>query len=188
MSKVKAKKELSVRKNKKTGSNLWAWLVGGLTLLILLCFGIYFIYNGAKDVNNNKESEDLFNKVSIKNVEGTKSVDKEGLLYIYADSCVHCQALKPTIVEYLKKDNALKFKGFNLDKAEKVEINVNGNKVESVIDRDNLNRTELGKIFKKYDMVDKFEGTPTLLYIKDGKVSKTYVGDTTKLEDIPVKK
>lgn len=191
MSKTKEKEKLvrgKVDAKNNRSNKLWALLVLTMTLVVLLGFGGYFIYNGSKDVNEKKVSEDIYNKVKIKTVEETKSIDKEGLLYIYADSCVHCQNLKPTIVEYLKKDDALNFKSMNVDELDSVEIDVNGEKVKSVIDRENLNRTELGKVFKKYGLTDKFEGTPTLVYIKDGKLKNTYVGDSTRVEEIPVKK
>lgn len=164
-----------------------SWIVLGLTLLLLLGFGIYYMTKGTSEIKEKEKQTSILESTNLKSKEDLKDIDKEGLFYVYADSCVHCQKLKPTIMSYLEKDNKLPFKSINLDKVKRLKVVVQGQEIQTLVDKDKPERNLLGQVFKKYNMMDKFQGTPTLLHIKDGKVKESFVGDGTTLNQIPVK-
>lgn len=120
-------------------------LLVGLSLLILsACGGSGFYKTNA-----------------INGKEVYTQVDKEYLVYFYMPTCSHCQEFKPTLEEYITKEDALPIYKVNLSLA---------NERES---------------WSKYAI----QGTPTLVLIKDQNGDKVEVDrlvGVQKLDDIPV--
>lgn len=129
----------------------------------------------AKDNGNNKNVEHTY-KDTTKDDYGFKGTirkmktpitvkqEKEFMVYIFATSCPHCAKFKSVINEYAQKKTAMNVYAYDLD---------NEDDIESVRYFYNLYGNE-------------FQGTPTLLHIKNGELVNEYIGEQP-LENIPSK-
>lgn len=98
---------------------------------------------------------------AIAGTETYKQGDPEYLVYFYMPTCSHCQEFKPTLEEYITKDDALPMYKVNLALPAEKESWAN------------------------YDV----QGTPTLLHIEDRNGDKVEIDrllGVQKLADIPV--
>lgn len=102
-------------------------------------------------------------KFNTKNVD--VNVEDEYLAYFMKTSCVHCQKFRPTINEYTKEKGALNVYAFDLDNQDAMKA--------------------AGKLVTENKWP--VEATPTLIYVKDGKMVAKYEGDTVKVRDLPVR-
>ena len=90
----------------------------------------------------------------------------EYLVYFMSDECVYCQKFRTVLNEYVSEDGALPIYMFDIEESDTLQL--------------------LGSFIKKHDGELSIEGTPTVLYMKDGAILKTYTGLMDK-KDIPVK-
>lgn len=90
-------------------------------------------------------------KVDITNFDEVLKSDKKVIIKFYADWCAPCKALSP-ILEDVKKELG--------DDVEVVEVNVD----------------DSGELAQKYGI----RGIPTMIFINEGEVSSTLVGNQTK--------
>lgn len=90
----------------------------------------------------------------------------EYLVYFMSDECVYCQKFRPVLNEYVTEDGALSVYMFDIDESESLQL--------------------LGSFITEHEGDLEIAGTPTVLYMKDGAILKTYPGLMEK-KDIPVK-
>lgn len=128
-----------------------------LTLIGVLTAVILSACSGGKYIENEKFTEYVTEEVSL-------DKEDEFIIYAFARSCAHCSKFKPVLKKYLEKDDALNIYAYDVD----------DEKTNPFI----LSLSE--------ELGFKFEGTPTTIYIKDGKLANYFVG-TIDLEQIPVK-
>lgn len=102
-------------------------------------------------------------KFNTKNVD--VNVEDEYLAYFMKTSCVHCQKFRPTLNDYTKEKGALNVYAFDLDNEDAMKA--------------------AGKLVTENKWP--VEATPTLIYVKDGKMVAKYQGDTVKVRDLPVR-
>lgn len=97
---------------------------------------------------------------------GDKVHEGEYIVYFMSDECVYCQKFRPVLNEYVSEEGALPIYMFDIEESETLQL--------------------LGEFIKKHEGDLSIEGTPTVLYMKDGEILKTYTGLMEK-KDIPVK-
>lgn len=139
-------------------------LVIEIVLFIVLLIGITVIYNNFINKNkeqsiqesalkNDKEKENE-KIVEIKNAEHFEQevMGESGIVFIdfYATWCMPCKAMSPMIEEISKEHQEVKFVKINIDKNEELAI--------------------------KYNVMS----IPTMMIMKNGEVTKTFVGIINK--------
>lgn len=102
--------------------------------------------------------ENFYSDKAINGTQAFKQKDERYLLYFYMPTCAHCQEFKPTLEEYVLKEDALP------------------------IYKVNLSMPNEQVTWDTY----KVEGTPTLVLVENGKEIERFVGGQ-ELEDIPTK-
>lgn len=139
-------------------------LIIEIVVFILLLIGITCIYNYL--INRNNESyiqEDNLNnvkeesKMDIKEIKDSEQFKEEVinqsgtvLIDFYAEWCMPCKMMSPVIEELAKEYDEVKFVKINVDENEDLAI--------------------------EYNVVS----IPTLVVMKNGEVTKTFVGVTSK--------
>lgn len=139
-------------------------LIIEIALFILLLIGITVIYNylinknieesiPEKDLKNSEEEE----KVEIIEIKNAEQFEKEvinegGVVFVdfYATWCMPCKTMSPIIEEIAKEHKEVKFVKIDIDKNEELAI--------------------------KYNVMS----IPTMIIMKNGEVTKTFVGVTNK--------
>ncbi len=139
-------------------------LIIQIILFIILLIGITFGYNYVtnkkieestteKEFKNSEEGE----KVEIIEIKSAEQFEKEvinesGVVFIdfYATWCMPCKTMTPIIEEIAKEHTDVKFVKIDIDKNEELAI--------------------------KYNVMS----IPTMLIMKNGEVTKTFVGVTNK--------
>lgn len=137
-------------------------LIIEIAIFILLLIGITCIYNYlisknnesyVKEDNNIKEEKKM-DIMEIENAEQfqQKVINSEGTVFIdfYAEWCMPCKMMGPVIEELAKEHNEVKFVKINVDENEDLAM--------------------------KYNVIS----IPTMIVMKNGEVSKTFVGVTSK--------
>lgn len=139
-------------------------LIIEIALFIVLLIGITVAYNyiinkdieesiPEKDLKNSKEEEKV-EIIEIKNAEQFEKevINERGVVFVdfYATWCMPCKTMSPIIEEIAKEHKEVKFVKIDIDKNEELAI--------------------------KYNVMS----IPTMLIIKDGDVTKTFVGVTNK--------
>lgn len=139
-------------------------LIIEIALFIVLLIGITVAYNyiinknieesiPEKDLKNSKEEEKV-EIIEIKNAEQFEKevINESGVVFVdfYATWCMPCKTMSPIIEEIAKEHKEVKFVKIDIDKNEELAI--------------------------KYNVMS----IPTMLIIKDGEVTKTFVGVTNK--------
>ncbi len=137
-------------------------LIIEIAIFILLLIGITFIYNYLISKNNEsyvKEDNNIKeeNKMDIMEIENAEQfqqevINSEGTVFIdfYAEWCMPCKMMGPVIEELAKEHNEVKFVKINVDENEDLAM--------------------------KYNVIS----IPTMIVMKNGEVSKTFVGVTSK--------
>ena len=139
-------------------------LIIEIVLFILVLIGITVVYNYI--INKNIEPSIQENtlkfgeneeKIEIIKIENTEQFEKEvmnesGIVFVdfYATWCMPCRTMKPIIEEISKEHKEVKFVKIDIDKNEELAI--------------------------KYNVMS----IPTMLIIKNGEVTKTFIGLTSK--------
>lgn len=90
----------------------------------------------------------------------------EYIVYFMSDECVYCQKFRTVLNEYVSADGALPIYMFDIDESDTLQL--------------------LGSFITEHVGDLAIEGTPTVMYVKDGAILKTYPGLMEK-KDIPVK-
>ena len=136
-------------------------LIIEIILFVVLLLGITITYNYLVNKNTLKPRADnaLNNeeeKVKIMEIENIEQfeqeVNKGGVIFVdfYATWCIPCQEMSPIIEEIAKENKEVKVIKVDVDKNEKLAI--------------------------KYNVMN----IPTMIVIKDGKVTKTFIGIVDK--------
>jgi len=139
-------------------------LIIEIILFVLLLMIITVIYNYLISKNTeqsiqektlkNFEEEEKMNIIEIKNTEQFEQevINESGTVLIdfYATWCMPCRAMKPIIEEISKEYKEIKFVKIDIDKNEELAI--------------------------KYNVMS----IPTILIMKNGEVTKTFLGITNK--------
>lgn len=139
-------------------------LIIEIALFIALLIGITVAYNyiinknieesiPEKDLKNSKEEEKV-EIIEIKNAEQFEKevINESGVVFVdfYATWCMPCKTMSPIIEEIAKDHKAVKFVKIDIDKNEELAI--------------------------KYNVMS----IPTMIIMKNGEVTKTFVGVTNK--------
>lgn len=139
-------------------------LIIEIALFIVLLIGITVAYNyiinknieesiPEKDLNNSKEEEKV-EIIEIKNAEQFEKevINESGVVFVdfYATWCMPCKTMSPIIEEIAKEHKEVKFVKIDIDKNEELAI--------------------------KYNVMS----IPTMIIMKNGEVTKTFVGVTNK--------
>lgn len=141
-------------------------LIIEIVLFVLFLIGMTVIYNylinigteqstyGNGNILKDEESQEKSEIIEIKNTEQFEQevINENGVVFIdfYATWCIPCRTMKPIIEELSKEHEDVKFVKIDVDKNEDLAI--------------------------KYNVMS----IPTMLVIKNGEVTKTFVGITTK--------
>ena len=134
-------------------------LIIEIILFILLLIGITFIYNYLKNKNNDQEmqeevKEEQVEIMEIKNAEQFEQevINESKTVFIdfYATWCMPCRTMNPIIKEIAKEHKEVKVVKIDVDKNEELAI--------------------------KYNVMN----IPTMLIMKNGEVTKTFVGIVDK--------
>ena len=139
-------------------------LIIEIVLFILLLIGITIIYNNLINKNNeqsiqenslkNVKEEEQMEIIEIKNAEQFEQevINESKIVFIdfYATWCMPCKTMSPIIEEIAKEHKEVKFVKIDIDKNEELAI--------------------------KYNIMS----IPTMLVMKNGVVTKTFVGITNK--------
>ena len=134
-------------------------LIIEIILFILLLIGITFIYNYLINKNNDQEmqeevKEEQVEIMEIKNVEQFEQevINESKTVFIdfYATWCMPCRTMNPIIKEIAKEHKEVKVVKIDVDKNEELAI--------------------------KYNVIN----IPTMLIMKNGEVTKTFVGIVDK--------
>lgn len=137
-------------------------LVIEIVLFIILLIGITVIYNNF--INQNKEQsvqestlkndKENVKIIEIKNTEHFEQevIGESGIVFIdfYATWCMPCKVMSPIIEEIAKEHQEVKFVKIDIDKNEELAI--------------------------KYNVMS----IPTMMIMKNGEVTKTFVGIINK--------
>ena len=139
-------------------------LIIEIVLFIILLIGITAGYNYItnkniedstleKDLKNSKEGENV-EIIEIKSAEQFEKevINERGVVFVdfYATWCMPCKTMTPIIEEIAKEHTDVKFVKIDIDKNEELAI--------------------------KYNVMS----IPTMLIMKNGEVTKTFVGVTNK--------
>lgn len=139
-------------------------LIIEIALFIVLLIGITVAYNyiinknieesiPEKDLKNSKEEEKV-EIIEIKNAEQFEKevINESGVVFVdfYATWCMPCKTMSPIIEEIAKEHKEVKFVKIDIDKNEELAI--------------------------KYNVMS----IPTMIIMKNGEVTKTFVGVTNK--------
>lgn len=134
-------------------------LIIEIILFILLLIGITFIYNYLINKNNDQEmqeevKEEQVEIMEIKNAEQFEQevINESKTVFIdfYATWCMPCRTMNPIIKEIAKEHKEVKVVKIDVDKNEELAI--------------------------KYNVIN----IPTMLIMKNGEVTKTFVGIVDK--------
>lgn len=135
-------------------------LIIEIILFIILLIGITVIYNYSININTEKsiqeniKEEEKMEIMEIKNAEQFEKevINESGTVFVdfYATWCMPCRAMSPIIEEIAKEHKEVKFVKIDVDQNEELAI--------------------------KYNVMS----IPTMLVIKNGEVTKTFVGVTNK--------
>ncbi len=134
-------------------------LIIEIILFILLLIGITFIYNYLINKNNDQEmqeevKEEQVEIMEIKNAEQFEQevINESKTVFIdfYATWCMPCRTMNPIIKEIAKEHKEVKVVKIDVDKNEELAI--------------------------KYNVMN----IPTMLIMKNGEVTKTFVGIVDK--------
>jgi len=125
-----------------------------LFVLLLICITVIYNYIINKNTLKNYEEEENMEIMEIKNTEQFEQevINEEGTVFIdfYATWCMPCKAMSPIIEELSKEYKDVKFVKIDVDKNEELAI--------------------------KYNVMS----IPTMLIMKNGQVTKTFIGMTNK--------
>ncbi len=134
-------------------------LIIEIILFILLLIGITFIYNYLINKNNDQEMQEKVKEeqveiMEIKNAEQFEQevINESKTVFIdfYATWCMPCRTMNPIIKEIAKEHKEVKVVKIDVDKNEELAI--------------------------KYNVMN----IPTMLIMKNGEVTKTFVGIVDK--------
>lgn len=134
-------------------------LIIEIILFILLLIGVTVIYNYLINKNNEQEIQGNVEEkqVQIMEIKNAEQFEKEVInesktvfVDFYATWCMPCRTMNPIIKEIAKEHEEVKFVKIDVDKNEELAI--------------------------KYNVMN----IPTMLIIKNGEVTKTFVGITDK--------
>lgn len=135
-------------------------LIVEIVLFIIILIGITVIYNHfinkniEKTIQENTKNEENIEIIEIESMEQFEQEvsNENGTIFIdfYATWCMPCKTMTPIIEKLAKENKEVKF--FKVD-----------------VDKNN-------ELATKYNVMS----IPTMLILKDGKVTKTFVGVTDK--------
>lgn len=141
-------------------------LIIEIVLFVLFLIGMTVIYNylinigteqstyGNGNILKDEEIQEKSEIIEIKNTEQFEQevINENGVVFIdfYATWCIPCRTMKPIIEELSKEHKDVKFVKIDVDKNEDLAI--------------------------KYNVMS----IPTMLVMKNGEVTKTFVGITNK--------
>ena len=139
-------------------------LIIEIVLFIIVLIGITIAYNYVINKNtqqsnpenslNNNEVEEKIQIMEIQNAEQFEQevIQEEGIVFVdfYATWCMPCKAMSSMIEEIAKEHKEIKFVKIDIDKNEELAIQYN---VMSI---------------------------PTMMVIKNGEITKTFVGVTNR--------
>ncbi|MCI9177470.1 MAG: thioredoxin [Clostridia bacterium] len=137
-------------------------LIIEIILFVVLLLGITITYNylvkknTLKPIADNNALNSEEEKVKIMEIENAEQfeqeVNKGGVIFVdfYAAWCIPCQEMSPIIEEIAKEHKEVKVIKVDVDKNERLAI--------------------------KYNVMN----IPTMIVIKDGKVTKTFIGIVDK--------
>ncbi len=139
-------------------------LIIEIVLFIVILIGITIAYNyvinknaqqpNPENILNNNEAEEKIQIMEIQNAEQFEQevIQEDGIVFVdfYATWCMPCKAMSPIIEEIAREHKEVKFVKVDVDKNERLAIQYN---VMSI---------------------------PTMLIVKDGEVTKTFVGIVNK--------
>ena len=139
-------------------------LIIEIVLFIVILIGITIAYNyvinknaqqpNPEDILNNNEAEEKIQIMEIQNAEQFEQevIQEDGIVFVdfYATWCMPCKAMSSMIEEIAKEHKEIKFVKIDIDQNEELAIQYN---VMSI---------------------------PTTMVIKNGEITKTFVGVTNK--------
>ena len=139
-------------------------LIIEIVLFIVILIGITIAYNyvinknaqqpNPEDILNNNEAEEKIQIMEIQNAEQFEQevIQEDGIVFVdfYATWCMPCKTMSPIIEEIAKEHKEIKFVKIDIDQNEELAIQYN---VMSI---------------------------PTTMVIKNGEITKTFVGVTNK--------
>lgn len=138
-------------------------LIIEIAIFIVILIGITYIYNYLISKNNEnyiKEDSNIIkeeNKVEIIKIENAEQfqqevISNEGTVFIdfYAEWCMPCKMMSPVIEELAKENSDVKFVKIDVDENEDLAM--------------------------EYNVIS----IPTMIVMKNGEVTKTFVGVTSK--------
>ena len=139
-------------------------LIIEIVLFIVILIGITIAYNyvinknaqqpNPENILNNNEAEEKIQIMEIQNAEQFEQevIQEDGIVFVdfYATWCMPCKAMSPIIEEIAKEHKEIKFVKIDIDKNEELAIQYN---VMSI---------------------------PTMMVIKNGEITKTFVGVTNR--------
>lgn len=136
-------------------------IVSALVSVLILLIGMLFVINVYEPVDFYKIAEHV-NYKDISKTDGTN------LYYFYQETCLHCNNIKDDVANfYEKKDENINLFLVDAAKTKNSDVWFTGDASEF---------KEPSGDFNSYKDI-KIQGTPTLIEIKDGKITKFLVGE-----------
>lgn len=136
-------------------------IVIALVSILVILIGMLFVIKATAPVDFYKSTEHI-NYKDISKTDGTN------LYYVYQEACAHCKNIKDDVADfYEKKDENINLFLVDAAKTENADVWFAGDESEF--------KKPSGD-FSSYNDI-KITGTPTLVEIKDGKITQFFVGE-----------
>lgn len=137
-----------------------------ILLSMLMVFVVVFLGACSNEPKYEEGITRITSNEDLKAIGGDKATEGEYLIYFMTDECVYCQKFRPILNEYVGKDGAMPIYMFDIAEQTSLEL--------------------VKDLIKVHEGDLSIEGTPTLMYMKDGE-SVVMLPGLMELKDIPVK-